>query len=67
MTFDAGPNWRERAVARLWRTLAAWLPRSLVYFAAVRVAAHANCGRWRDEDPQQMQFFTALRRWHQSS
>jgi hypothetical protein len=43
------------------------MPRDLAYFCAVRVGAHANCGRWADEDPHDLRFFTALRRWSKNS
>ena len=59
------PTWRERTRYAIWRTIANWLPRTLCYCAAARLGAHANCGKWADEDPREMMFFDVLRRWYQ--
>lgn len=45
-------------MAIVWR-----LPRWLVYWAAVRVGAHATTGEHGDTDPTEMPFMTALKRW----
>lgn len=52
-------NWREKVVVWL-----AWhLPRSLVYWAAVRVVAHATTGRYGNEVVPAVVCVDALQRW----
>jgi hypothetical protein len=51
-----------------WReTLVCWivwhLPRSLVYWATIRLFAHATTGRWGSETPDSVTIWTALKRW----
>jgi len=49
----------ERAtVAVAWR-----LPRYLVYWAAIRLGAHATVGTYGETEPDAMSFMEALRRW----
>lgn len=42
----------------VWR-----LPRSLVYWCAVRLMSAATVGRYADTDPTQLDVVTALERW----
>jgi len=50
---------RERATIAV-----AWLlPRYLVYWAAIRVGAHATVGKYGNTEPGTLPFTTALQRW----
>jgi hypothetical protein len=60
---DAGPTWRERTRYAIWRNIAEWLPHSLVYACGARIGAHACCGTFKDQDPHQLLYFEAMRRW----
>lgn len=52
---------RERLIlAVVWR-----LPRWLVYWCAIRVAAHATTGRYGTTDPTTLSVTDALKRWEQ--
>ena len=61
------PGRRERLRAWFWITLADLMPRRLAYACALRVGAHASCGRWTSDDPALLLFFEALHRWDKSS
>jgi hypothetical protein len=39
------------------------IPRRLVYWCAIRVAAHATTGQWGNEEVTSLTFTDALRRW----
>jgi hypothetical protein len=42
----------------------AWkLPRRLVYWAAIRLMAHATCGKWSSHPVPQVNIIDALHRW----
>lgn len=42
----------------------AWrLPKSLVYWCAIRVGANATQGEFGNESPTDLNFVTALKRW----
>ena len=42
----------------------AWhLPRRLVYWCFVRVAAHATVDKWGNETPDSVSVMTAMARW----
>lgn len=42
----------------------AWhLPRWLVYWAAIRLMAHATTGQYGSTDPSSLSVMTALKRW----
>jgi hypothetical protein len=43
--------------------LAWWLPRSLCYWAAIRVFAHATTGKWSDTVATDITVGEALQRW----
>jgi len=50
---------RERIILGVvWR-----LPRELVYWAAIRVGAHATTGMWGATDPSRVSFMEVLKRW----
>jgi len=48
---------------KLWRKLAYWLPRSLVYWAAVRLIAHATTGEYSNQVVPSLRAMDALQRW----
>ncbi len=48
---------------RIWRWLASLLPKQLVYFAAIRMWAHATSGKWSDEDAPSVTFNQGVSRW----
>jgi hypothetical protein len=42
----------------------AWmLPRSLAYWCAIRVGAHATQGEWSNQEVPALTFMDALKRW----
>src|SRR5215472_5250918 len=43
------------------------LPRGIVYWAAIRMGAHATCGCWGHENPTELLFIDALKRWEASN
>lgn len=45
----------------LW--LVGLLPRNIVYWAAIRLAAHATTGQFGNEGPDDVSVIEALRRW----
>lgn len=46
-----------------WMWLAWKLPRRLVYWAAIRLMAHATCGKWGSHPVPQVSIIDALNRW----
>lgn len=48
---------------KFWRTLAWMLPRALVKWCFVRVAAHATTGQWGETHPSTITVMEALGRW----
>ncbi len=48
---------------RFYMWLVWQLPRSLVYFAAIRLVAHATQGRWGDTVVPDLTAMEALLRW----
>jgi len=40
------------------------MPRTLVYWCAIRVGAHATTGKWSDQIVPDLLFNEALERWH---
>lgn len=59
------PSRRERFRHEFWLIIARALPRSLVYACAVVLGSHANCGKWRDDDVNELKLVDAYRRWWQ--
>lgn len=47
----------------LWRVLADMLPAKLVYFAVIRLAAHATTGKYSSTDTVELSAIDALERW----
>ena len=39
------------------------LPKSIVYWCAIRLGANATQGEWVNESPTDLKFMTALKRW----
>jgi len=39
------------------------LPKSIVYWCAIRLGANATQGEWENESPTDLKFMTALKRW----
>lgn len=52
-------EWQER----FWKWLAWLLPRRLVYWCAVRLAAYATQGPWSDQVVGTITILKALERW----
>lgn len=48
---------------KLWTWLAYRLPRPLVYWAAIRLMAHATTGQYRDQVVPDLTAMDALKRW----
>ena len=48
---------------KIWIWLAWKLPRSLVYWAAIRLGAHATQNQWENESPPDLLMMDALKRW----
>lgn len=55
--------WLSRLPERLKMWLAWALPEDVVYFATVRVAARATCGKYGNNHPDEVSVMEALRRW----
>jgi hypothetical protein len=55
-------EWRK-ARERLVTTLVWSLPRWLIYWATIRLAAHATTGVYRRTDPNTLSVMEALKRW----
>lgn len=56
------------AIERFWRdtlpmTIAEWLPKRLVYWAAIRVLAYATVGEYREQVVTDLRAIDALQRW----
>ena len=49
-----------------WTRVARWMPRSLVYFCAVRMWAHATQGEWSGVEAPTVTLVDALDRWCQT-
>jgi hypothetical protein len=48
---------------KFWVWLAWRLPKPLVYWAAIRLGAHATQDQWGHESPTNLLMMTALQRW----
>ena len=48
---------------RMWRWLAHKMPKRLVYFCAIRLAAHATTSGYSSEEVPALLFMDALQRW----
>ena len=48
---------------RVWIKVADWLPKSLVYWAAIRLMFHATTGKYSRDIPDDVSIMTALDRW----
>jgi hypothetical protein len=53
----------NRKTERFWTWLAWKLPRPLVYWAAIRLLAHATTGRYGSTIALELTAMDALRRW----
>src|SRR5215831_16974005 len=66
---DKGPKmtilYRMTEKINIW--LAWHLPRSVVYWAGIRMGAHATSGCWGNECPSETLFITVLKRWEGSN
>jgi hypothetical protein len=67
MSVEIPRSRRERLRAWFWIGLANAVPRTLAYACTLRVAAHAACGKWSEENPHDLTVFMALHRWDKSS
>jgi hypothetical protein len=47
----------------IWMRLAWLMPRSLVYWCAIRLGAHATQGQYSDQVVPELLFMDALKRW----
>jgi hypothetical protein len=47
----------------IWMRLAWLMPRSLVYWCAIRLGAHATQGKYSDQVVPELLFMDALKRW----
>lgn len=54
---------RYRSMERLRMTIAWKLPRSIAYWAAIRVMANATTGRYGTTNPTELPCIEALKRW----
>ena len=45
-----------------WK-IACWLPRDIVYLAAIRLGANATTGKWSDQVVPELRFMEAVKRW----
>jgi hypothetical protein len=50
-----------------WHRVAWRLPQRLVYWAAIRLIAHATSGKWRDTEAPVLAAMEALGRWESQS
>jgi hypothetical protein len=57
------PSRYERFRHEFWLIIARCLPRSLLYAAAIVVGSHANTGKWRDDDVNELKLVDVYRRW----
>ncbi len=59
-------KWIPSPVGRIgsaWLWLAHRLPRTLVYWATIRLLTEATSGEWEDQVVPELQALTALERW----
>lgn len=55
---------RIRRLRRDWKMNVAWMmPRWLVYWCFVRMAAHATQGPWSSDHPDSVSVIDAMNRW----
>jgi len=57
---------RQKWAERVWTRLAWWLPRPLVYWAAIRLVSYATVGIYQHQDPTTLTVMEALKRWEQA-
>lgn len=55
--------WWRRTSERLLLKLVWALPRSVAYWSAIRVAAHATTGQFGTTDPTRLSVMEMLKRW----
>jgi hypothetical protein len=55
--------WGAEMKDALIANIAWWLPRRLVYWAAIRLGAHATQGQYSDQVVPDLNFMEALKRW----
>lgn len=55
--------WRVKRADYWWHLIARHLPRSLQYWCAIRVGAHATRGRYGSTVVPELRFTEALERW----
>lgn len=53
----------DRIAEGLARAIVARLPRRIVYWASIRVMAHATQGRWSSQEVPSLYAMDALKRW----
>jgi hypothetical protein len=58
---------KRRVMENFWLRLAWMLPRTLVYWCAIRVGANATQGKWQRECVTDLLIIDALKRWEKSS
>ena len=54
---------KSKAIERLWFKLAWFIPRKLVYFAAIRLWANSTQGQWSHVYPMDVTVDEAVERW----
>ena len=57
------PTRKVRAIERFWFWLAWCLPRSLVYFASIRLVSHATTGEYDTTIVPELSAMDAIKRW----
>lgn len=50
-----------------WMLLANYAPRRLVYYCAIRLGAHATCGKHGSQIVPELYFMDALERWGEAN
>jgi hypothetical protein len=55
--------WRHYGRDRFWMRVAYWLPSRLVYFASVRMIAHATTGEYGATIVPELSAMDAIDRW----
>lgn len=55
--------WAGRLSERIPRNIAYMLPRSIVYWCAIRVASHATSGQYSNQVVPELTAMDALKRW----
>lgn len=48
---------------KVCQKIAAWMPKRLVYFCAIRLMAYATCGKYGNTNVSELDIITALKRW----